>query len=51
LGKVPPSLLADYIHFNAKGYTVIGDLIYERMKELGYFDDLQETVKEYGGIW
>lgn len=51
LGKVPPSLLTDHIHFNAKGYTVIGNLIYERMDELGYFDELQEAVKEYGGIW
>lgn len=51
LGKVPPSLLADHIHFNTKGYTIIGNLIYERMVELGYFDDLQEMVKEYGGIW
>lgn len=50
-GRVPSSLLADHIHFKAKGYELIGNLVYERMEELGYFTELEDIVKEYGGIW
>ncbi|GAP73119.1 hypothetical protein SAMD00024442_6_95 [Candidatus Symbiothrix dinenymphae] len=34
-GKVPPSLLSDHVHFNAKGYESIGKLIYKRFRYLG----------------
>lgn len=50
-GRVPTSLLSDDIHFNAEGYKLIGNLVYERMEELGYFAELKSTVEEYGGIW
>jgi len=36
VGAVPPSLLVDTVHFNAAGYTVIGNLIYKKIIELGY---------------
>lgn len=36
-GAVPPSLMFDDVHFNASGYTVIGNLVYQRGKELGYW--------------
>lgn len=39
LGFTPYSLLSvDELHFNAKGYELIGKLVYERMDQLGYFD-------------
>lgn len=47
-GMIPVSLLTDHIHFNASGYRLIGDFMYERMKELGYFDELNDIVAEYG---
>lgn len=47
-GMVPTSLLVDHIHFNAKGYRLLGEQVYERMQELGYFDELEDVVEEYG---
>ncbi len=47
-GEVPSSLLTDQVHFNAEGYRLIGNLIYDRMEELGYFEELQKAVEEYG---
>lgn len=37
-GSVPPSLLAGKVFLNSKGYTLIGNLVFERMKELGYVE-------------
>lgn len=37
-GEVPPSLKSDEIHLNQEGYTLIGKKVFERMKEIGYFD-------------
>lgn len=34
-GKCPPSLLSDAVHLNATGYTLLANLIYNRMLELG----------------
>lgn len=39
-GAIPPSLLSDNIHFNSTGYDLIGNIIYERMVEIGYFDNI-----------
>lgn len=47
-GMVPTSLLVDHIHFNAEGYRLLGEQVYARMKELGYFDELEAVVEEYG---
>lgn len=35
-GAVPPSLLNDRVHFNAKGYKLLGKLIAKKFKALGY---------------
>ena len=46
-GMVPASLMiSDKCHFNAYGYQVIGELIYARMDELGYFDEVKTTIAE-----
>lgn len=37
-GKIPPSLLDDDVHYNDKGYNIIANLVYERGKELGYWN-------------
>lgn len=50
-GMIPTSLLADHIHFNAAGYRLIGNFMYERMDELGYFDELKDSVDEYGSFF
>lgn len=42
IGKVPPSLHVDEVHLNDKGYTLIGNIVYNRMVELGYFDEILE---------
>lgn len=50
-GIIPSCLLTDHVHFNAKGYRLIGNLLYERMEKLGYFNQLEEIVEEYGSIY
>lgn len=50
-GRIPASLLTDDIHFNADGYRLIGNYMYERMKALGYFDELHDAVTEYGDLF
>lgn len=46
-GVVPPSLVAeDGIHFNPKGYAVIGNAVYEKLDELGYFDEARAALGE-----
>lgn len=34
--KVPPSLLADTVHFNATGFELVANKIYEVLKQLNY---------------
>ena len=46
VGSIPPSLLSDPVHFNANGYKVIANAIYERMWELGYFEHVLQTAEE-----
>lgn len=46
VGSTPASLLSDSVHFTAKGYELIGNLIYEHMDELGYFDEVREAIDE-----
>ena len=44
LGQTPRSLLADHVHFNSTGYTLLGNLVYERMEELGYFNEIKSVM-------
>lgn len=37
-GSCPPSLLFDAIHFTAAGYTLIGNLVHQKFKELGFIN-------------
>ena len=40
-GYAPFSLMTgDLLHFNSKGYELIGNLVYEKMEQLGYFDEV-----------
>lgn len=45
-GSTPTSLLVhkDNVHFNAVGYELIGNLIFDTMNELGYFDEVREAL-------
>lgn len=45
-GMTPQSLLSDSVHFTEEGYKLIGNLIYERMDELGYFDEIKADLEE-----
>ena len=36
-GEIPESLRTDSVHFNDAGYTVIGDLLYQKGMDLGYW--------------
>jgi lysophospholipase L1-like esterase len=49
-GAIPPSLLSDTIHFNSSGYKVIGQAVYDRMIELGYFDNILELIDELNSL-
>lgn len=45
-GMTPASLMiSDQCHFNEYGYKLIGKLIYNRMDELGYFDEMKNTLR------
>lgn len=37
--------MADETHLNEEGYKLLGHLIYERMWDLGYFDEIDESFK------
>lgn len=44
-GMTPASLMIDDgCHFNSYGYELIGNLIYDRMDELGYFDEVKDAI-------
>lgn len=45
-GVVPPSLFPDNANFTVKGNELIGKLIYSRMDELGYFDEVKGVIGE-----
>lgn len=46
-GRIPGRLMSDSVHFNDDGYRVLGILVYNRLKELGYFDEVIEAVQNY----
>lgn len=44
-GYAPLSLMSsDLLHFNAKGYELIGNLVYDKMDQLGYFDEVRAAL-------
>jgi lysophospholipase L1-like esterase len=46
-GRTPPSLLAkDGVRLTPKGYELVGQLVYERMDELGYFREVKRAIAE-----
>lgn len=50
-GMVPGSLRGDDIHFNKTGYMLLADVVYERIIENGYFDDIQDDAGKYLRVW
>lgn len=46
VGSTPKSLLSDEVHFNSKGYELLGKLIYQRMDSLGYFDEIKNSISK-----
>lgn len=45
-GMAPSSLLSDETHLNDYGYELLGRLVYSRMEELGYFDEIKDAIAE-----
>lgn len=44
-GATPYSLMVDdRLHFNAAAYKLIGNLIFDTMNDLGYFDEVHDTL-------
>lgn len=50
VGKVPPCLLApgDTVHLNEHGYEMIGYAVFDRMMELGFFEETQAKIDTFG---
>lgn len=47
-GRVPPGLLeSDGVSLNDSGYKLAAFLTYDRMTELGYFDEVLSAINEY----
>lgn len=46
IGSMPQSLLFDKVHFNEKGYTLIGNIVYKQLVQLGYFDSIKNYLQE-----
>lgn len=46
-GNCPSSLLADGVHFNNYGKAVVGNYIYNRMKELNMFGGNADAIIQY----
>ena len=45
-GDIPPSLLAeDGLHYNPHGYEIIAEMIYRKLDEFGYFDELKALAQ------
>lgn len=40
-GIVPVSLRSDDVHLNATGYELLGKLVYERMAECGFWENIE----------
>lgn len=51
IGAVPGCLRDDDIHYNNAGYRLMADIIYGRMKKLGYFDGVNDLASRYNKIW
>lgn len=48
LGRTPPGLLAkDGVNLNESGYKLAAFLTYDRMTELGYFNEVLKAIDEY----
>jgi siderophore synthetase component len=43
-GETPDSLLKDGLHFNDSAEKLIAQLVYKRMDELGWFDEVRDAV-------
>lgn len=37
-GAIPPQLLVDGVHFNSNGYKAMGNCVYQKGKQLGYWE-------------
>ena len=46
-GLVMDYLKSDDIHLNEYGYRAVGEIVYERMETLGYFDGVKNAIAVY----
>jgi len=45
-GMSPSSLMSDSTHLNDKGYELLARLVYTRMDQLGYFDEIRAAAAQ-----
>ena len=50
-GVVPDCMLDDGIHYIPAGYKLMEETIYERMKALGFFDEISEKTDSFNRWW
>ena len=51
IGRIPDSLRMDDIHFSPDGYYIFADKIFEKIEELGYFNDIDSSVNNFNKRW
>lgn len=51
LGMIPDCARADDTHFNTIGYEILEIEIYERMKSLGYLDNVSSIAQDFNSKW
>lgn len=46
-GRVQSYLMFDDVHLNEYGYRAMGMIVYERLEQLGYFNEVKDIVAKY----
>ena len=50
-GLVPDCVRVDEVHYTVTGYSIVADAVYNRMTELGYFDEVNQMAERYSKKW
>lgn len=50
-GEIPDSIKMDDIHFNSDGYYILADQIYNKLNQLGYFDEINKSADKFNKHW
>lgn len=50
-GIVPDCMRTDEIHYTEAGYRLLSQVVYDKIIELGYLDDIDEIAEDYNSKW